>query len=137
MSAHQVHQVIEVVLADVVAGKQHLGATARLVGSEVVAQGLDNGLGAQVTATDADGDDILTLLAQHGSGLLDAGELLLVDAAGQVKPAQEVVAGTRAAFERLLGGEGSIAQVLCLQPLKGVFADDLNLVVHVALFVFF
>ena len=110
MSAHQVHQVIEVVLADVVAGKQHLGAVAALVGGEVVAQGLDNGLGSQVTATDTDGDDILALLAQDGCGLLQCLQLLLVDAAGQVEPAQEVVAQATAAFQRLLGSESGIVQ---------------------------
>ena len=72
MSAHQVDEVIQIILADVAAGKQHLGAVAALVGCEVVAQGLDDGFRTQIAATNADGDDILTLLAQDGCCLLDS-----------------------------------------------------------------
>ena len=130
VSAHQVHQVVEVILADVVAGKDHLGAIGALVSGKVVAQGLDNGLSTQITAADADGDDILALLAQLGGTFFNGLQLRLVDTAGQVEPSQEIVAFTAAVFQHLLGSQSSVVQGLYIQPLKGVFADNLNFLVH-------
>ena len=58
------HQVIEIILADVVAGKYHFGAVILLESGEVVAQSLDNGFGAKIAAANADYHYVVTLLAQ-------------------------------------------------------------------------
>ncbi len=45
MSLDKLHQVVEVVLADVVAGKEHPGACGMLVGCKVIAKSLNHRLG--------------------------------------------------------------------------------------------
>ena len=84
VSPDQIHQIIEVVLADVAASKEHLGSGNGLVSSEVVAERLDDALGAEVAAADADADDVFTLVAELCSGCFQRGELLVVDAGWQV-----------------------------------------------------
>ncbi len=97
----EVHEVVQVVLADVVAGKNHLCALAGLEGGEVVGECFHHGLGAEVTAADAYGDHIVALLAQRARASLEGAQLRLVDARRQVEPSQEVVAGTSAVLKFL------------------------------------
>ncbi len=109
LALEQVDEVVEVVLAYVVAGKEHMGG-GRLVGRKVVGQCLDHGLGAKIAAAYAYGHHILALAAQRLGGGLNVVQKIGGDAAGQVQPAQEVVAQACALFQLQGGCLGGRAQ---------------------------
>ena len=87
------HEVVEIVLAHVVAGIDD----ERFLASErckVVLQGFDDGAGSQIRTANADDDENLRFLAQVGSSLLNVGQQALIDFRRQVHPAEKVVSGT-------------------------------------------
>ena len=98
------------------------------VGGEGVRQGLDDGLGAQVGAADADADDVVVVLSQVGRGSLDVIQLFCRDGRGELDPAQEVRAGARAVVDFCHGP-------LCGGTQRGVFfgAREVDGVVDVQL----
>ena len=103
------HEFAEVVLTDVVAGKEDAGITALLQPAETVAQGIDDHACAQVASADTGYYDGITVLLERlgrGVDFLDEGRR---DAAGQVHPAQEIVAGAGALLKCFLcSGYGSL-----------------------------
>ena len=88
---------------------------------------LDDGAGTQIAAADTGDDQNLGVLTDLLGGLFDAGELFLVVIAGQIHPAQEVIAGAILGFQLFVGGfhlrvDGLVflfvdkaGEVLCIQ----------------------
>ena len=88
--------------ADAVAAEVDLQALFQLVVVDAL-DGLHHGAGAQVAAADAGHHQHVGVAADLlGSGL-DAGELFLIVIAGQIHPAQKVVAGAGLGFQLLVG----------------------------------
>ena len=65
--------------------------------------GLHHSAGTQVAAADAGDHQNVGILTDLGSGCLDAGEFFLIIVAGQVHPAQEVVARAGLCFQLFVG----------------------------------
>lgn len=89
----EILQLVEIVLADVLAGEKHVAAAAVTLFAEhreAVAEGLDDGFSAEVAAADADGDHILAVVAQLLGGGLYVGHEALRGLGGEVDPAEEV-----------------------------------------------
>ena len=96
-------QLVQVVLADVVSGKEDDGTVLLLLQpGEAVAQCLDDGTCAQVAAADAGYDYDVAILAQRPGRGLQVIQMLLRDGGGEVQPAQEVVAQARAVLQHFL-----------------------------------
>ena len=96
-------ELVEIVLADIVAGKEDVGVLA-LVGEplEAVAQGLDDSAGTEIGAADASHDNGVAVLAKRLDASLELRHELSRDAAGQVEPAKEIITCTGAGLESLL-----------------------------------
>ena len=60
---------------------------------KVVLQGLDDGTGTEIGATDADDDEDVRFLAQVGSGLFDVGQHAFLDFRREVDPTKEIITG--------------------------------------------
>ena len=66
--------------------------------------GLDHSAGTQIAAADAGHHQHIGVLTDLGRCFLDAGELFLIVIAGQIHPAQEVIAGAVLGFQLLVCG---------------------------------
>ena len=87
-----------------VAGEEDLRALA----GQVVVLALDqlNGrAGAEIAAADADHDENLAVFPDPSGSVFDAAHLVGVFKDRKIEPAQEIVAGTLAVFEQLMGGK--------------------------------
>ncbi len=96
-------ELCEVVLADIVAGKQD--CRILLIAnqpSEAVAQSLDDSACAKIGTADAGDHHHLALLAQRVSHSLHTVEKLIGDLCGQVEPSQEIIAWASSFFQCLL-----------------------------------
>ncbi len=99
----KVHQFRQVFFRQVVAGEHHFRCilVLELLG-EAVAQGFDNGLGAQVAAADADGNhQVHTLLAPAFADGVHVVDEAVRNLGGKVFPAQEVVSGAFFTFQHI------------------------------------
>ena len=102
--AEQGGELEEVVLGDVVSGIDDGGAGGLLKGLEVAVQRLDDGTGTKVAAADAADDHHVALVAECAGRGFDVGKGVVADAAGQMEPADEIVAGTGTLFKGTKGG---------------------------------
>ncbi len=102
-SAQILGKLIEIVLADIVAGEEHDGIGA-VVGKplETVAKCLKHGARAEVAAADAGHDNRVTVGAKHLCRLLQLGKELGRGLRSQVHPAKEVAAGAAAFLQSFL-----------------------------------
>ena len=100
------HQLVGVVLRDVLAGKDN-GRILLLLLQELegVRHRLQHRLGAEVRTTDTDADHQVTLFAQLGGGSYDGVQLSVIDRRGEVYPTQEVVAFALARVEQCVGSQ--------------------------------
>ena len=96
-------------------------AARRLIGLEVAVQRLDDGTCAQVAASDAADHHHVALVAEGAGRLLDVGEEVGLNAAGEVQPADEIITGTRTLFE---GTQASF--YLRLQRLDGFLGNKVK-----------
>ena len=101
----KVHELGQIFLGEVVAGKDHLrGILALELLCKVVAEGFQNALGAKVGAANADGDDqvhsLLDPLVADGFILF---QLTVCNLLGKFLPAQEIVAGAGFVLEYVKG----------------------------------
>ena len=103
-------QIVEIVLADVLTGKEHFGAFRRLVGGKRVAEGFDDGFCTQIASADANGNNIFARVAQLGCSGFNLVEQSVACGAWQVQPAQKVVTFARAFFKFLNSCFGSVLQ---------------------------
>ena len=122
----QSDDIVQVGGADAVAAEVDLQAVLDLVVVQAL-HSLDDGAGTQIAAADTGDDQNLGVLTDLLGGLFDAGELFLVVIAGQIHPAQEVIAGAILGFQLLVGGfhlrvDGLVflfvdkaGEVLCIQ----------------------
>ena len=86
-------QFVEVVLANVVAGKEDdRVAVVADQPRETIAQGLDDGACAEVRTSDTGHDDIVALAAERVGHGLHLVEKLRCDARRQMQPSEEVIA---------------------------------------------
>ncbi len=83
-------QLVEVVLADILTGKEHFGAVGL---AKLAAESLQHSLGAQIAAADADAYHRIAVAAQSLGGGVDVGYELGGGVGGKTEPAQEVIAG--------------------------------------------
>ena len=117
-ASKQFHEVVHIVLAYIVAGKQHTCASVAAVGRETAAQGLNHGLCAQITAAYAYCHHIVAMMAHMGRHGLNLIELDGRYRAGQVQPAQKAAA-LASAFFKFFHCAGSLGG----QCIYVVFAD--------------
>jgi len=94
----QSNDIIQVAGADAVAAEVDLGAILQLVVVQAL-DGLDHSAGAQIAAADAGNHQHLRVLTDLLGSFLDACKLFLVVIAGQVHPAQEIIAGAILGFQ--------------------------------------
>jgi len=99
----QADDVVQVGGADAVAAEVDLQTIFQLVVVHTL-NGFHNSACAQIAAADAGHDQNVRVLADLGSGCLDAGELFLVIIPGQGHPAQKIAAGAILGFQLLVGG---------------------------------
>ena len=99
----QADDVVQVGGADAVAAEVDLQTILQLVVVHTL-NGFHNSACAQIAAADAGHDQNVRVLADLGSGCLDAGELFLVIIPGQGHPAQKIAAGAILGFQLLVGG---------------------------------
>ena len=116
----EVHQLGQILLGEVVSGKDDLGGVlAAQLSGEIVAERLDDAFGAEVAAADADADDKV-----HPLGLPGVPDGLTVGdhAGGRLRrkmfPSQEIIAGAVLGIQDIKGLEGFI-QVLVEQGFIG------------------
>ena len=88
--------------ADAVAAEVDLQALFQLVVVDAL-DGLHHGAGAQVAAADAGHHQHVGVAADLPGRVLDAAKLFFIVIAGQVHPAQEIVAGAGLGFQLLVG----------------------------------
>ncbi len=109
MAFQEVLELVEIVLADVLSGEEHAAAARISFGAELgegVAEALDDGLGSEVGAADADRYDIVAVLAEVLGCLLDVGQVGVGDFRWELYPSEEVGTGACALgkhFQRLFG----------------------------------
>ena len=97
-------QFVQVVFADVVAGKEDNGVLPVVDEPfKAVAQSLDHCPGTEVATADACHHDGVAVFAHHLCRLLEVGEVFGGYAGGQVEPSQKIVARAGAFFQCLLG----------------------------------
>ncbi len=106
---HQIHQLGQVFLRQVVAGENHLGIrflAAQLTG-KIMGQGLNGATGAQIRTADADHDHQVHALGlpavTHGFAVCDQGFGRL---AGKMFPSQEIISGAIPGNQRIKCGKG-------------------------------
>ena len=99
----QADDVVQVGGADAVAAEVDLQTIFQLVVVHTL-NGFHNSACTQIAAADAGHDQNVRVLADLGSGCLDAGELFLVVIPGQGHPAQKIAAGAVLGFQLLVGG---------------------------------
>ena len=88
-------KLIQVVLADILAGKQHLGPFALgFISRKAVLKGLNHGLGAQIGAAYTYADHIVHCLTELVGCSLDVIYLRTVYLRRKIHPPVEIVAGT-------------------------------------------
>ena len=94
---------VEIILADVVAGKEDVGILT-LVGEplETVSQSLDDGASTKIGTANACNNNCVAVLAKCLGAFLQLGHELGCNAGGQMEPAKEIVTCTGSSLESLL-----------------------------------
>ena len=140
----QSDDIVQVGGADAVAAEVDLQAVLDLVVVQAL-DGLDHSAGTQIAAADAGHDQHFGVLTDLLRCFLDAGELFLVVIAGQIHPAQEVIAGAILGFQLPvcglhLGVDGLVflfvdktGEVLCIQNDTHSLRTSKHFAGHVAL----
>ena len=135
LAVEDFQQVVEIILADVVASIEDMRVFALHVGGEGVLQGLDDRAGAEVGATDADYDDHLRLLNQMGRNRLKVYDFLLRHVARERDPAEEVVAAAclvQHGLQRCFSIFLSILNFLVIKSKQSILTGKLN--IHIITF---